>query len=117
MAESFITEQSPYPLSSWLSHVSLYEDYIIDFIIYPSYTLQSIACNFAFHPNFVDNYFKLNKVYKLWITDVKDDGMSVLPLEVGKVFNTNIKWDKPIEADIELFRRTNTESEKPLQLA
>lgn len=114
VAELFIKEQSPYSLTSWLSFISMYEDYGTDFIVYPSYTLNSIACNFAFHPNYVDNYFKLNKVYKLWIQKVDSDGASFLPLEVGKLFLTNIKWEKPTEEDMLFFKRDGNKITKKL---
>lgn len=96
----FIKETSPYSLTSWMANSLLYQYFGIDFIVYPSRATNNITCNIAFHPNFVDNYFKLDRVYKYKIKDVNKSGGNYSIEKVGKVFRTNIKWDDPTDEDI-----------------
>jgi hypothetical protein len=99
----FIKETSPYSLTSWIANSMLYDYYGVDFIVYPSFATNNITCNIAFHPNFVDNYVKLSKIYKYVITEMGDGNGSYSIKEVGKVFLTNIQWSEPTEEDIKEY--------------
>jgi hypothetical protein len=99
----FIKETSPYPLTSWIANSMLYDYYGIDFIVYPSFATNNLTCNIALHPNFVDNYVRLEKIYKYVITKIGDGNGSYSIKQVGKVFLTNIQWNEPTEDEIKEY--------------
>ncbi len=103
VAELYIREQTPYPLTSWMANSILYESLGIDYLVYPSFTMNSDSCNFAFHPNFVDKYFTLQKVFKCRIDTIADDDFN---LSIGQESNadfTSLSWQKPVADSLQKY--------------
>lgn len=96
----FVKESKPYSLTSWIANNMLYDYDVVDFIIYPSFATSQYSCNMAFHPNFVDNHLKLDRVFKLLITNVEQDTIRFLVTQTGKVRQTSIIWNDTTEEDI-----------------
>jgi hypothetical protein len=104
----FLEETHPYQLSSWLSNYLLYENNIFDSLLFESIESKSLHCNWAFHPNIVDKYFILDKVYKFenFTLDVEKRTYSnpdKIPCEIGEITNENIVWRKFIENDLKVY--------------
>lgn len=98
LSDLFLNEKQPYTLSSSIaSH--FFHTIGMDYIIYPSYADQSHSCNIAFHPNFMDEYGFLNKVYKVKVTDPKENRTLIEILEVGYYYRNKIEWESPTEND------------------
>lgn len=91
-SDIFIREHENYNLTSWLSNQSLYRMDGIDFIVYPSITTDTYSCNMAFHPNFIDNYFIFDRVYRIRFDSRVNDKITVSVGNVGKVTRTHIEW-------------------------
>lgn len=101
----FVVEKPPYPITSWLSDELLYAHMKNDLVLYPSVVTDSRFCNLAIHPNFVDRYLTLEKVAQIIITELSD----VISYSVGLMGipdRMNIRWDKPTEEQIQVFRNT-----------
>jgi hypothetical protein len=95
IADLFITEKFPYPLSSYIAHVALYGENAKDIILYPSVASHSYQCNFAIHPNIVDCYLVFNKVIRFKILEI--DSIQNLKLgtgneNIGEMTNNNFIW-------------------------
>jgi len=103
ISELFGSETSPYYLTSWIANSVLYEYHGIDFVVYPSFITKGVTCNIAFHPNFVDNNFRLDRIFKLIVTEINENGGKYTIEKVGKVLYTNIQWGPPNEADIQEY--------------
>ncbi len=93
----YLEEKEPYQLSSWISNYLLYQKNIFDCIIYESVAVNSLHCNWAFHPKIVDRYFSLDRVYKFdnIVYNHKTNKYSnpnKTPTEIGEVTNKNIEW-------------------------
>ncbi|MFT4567971.1 MAG: hypothetical protein ACI9FN_002939 [Saprospiraceae bacterium] len=73
IANRFITENKPYPLTSMISDELLYGELWRYFIIYPSVLAQNKLCNMAFSPNSVNENLMLEKVIKFKIVDKRDE--------------------------------------------
>lgn len=104
----FLEETTPYQLSAWLSNYLLYENNILDALLYESVETKSLQCNWAFHPNIVDKYFFLDRVYKFEnITFNETTKTFINPdeiaNEIGVVTNKNIVWRKFIENDLKAY--------------
>lgn len=102
-ADIFTSESKPYFLTSWISNDMIYQSQFADFILYPSFATNHYSCNIAFHPNFVDKYLKLDKVFKLTIQDRKDSSIHFTVLEIGEITQSAINWRYPNDKDIEWY--------------
>jgi hypothetical protein len=102
-SEIFSKETFPYSITSWIANSLMYEDDAIDFIVYPSFATQNMNCNIAIHPNFVDKYLKLSKIYKYIISESNKGYVKINLKNVGKIINTNILWNEPTEEDIKMY--------------
>lgn len=115
----FKFDVEPYKKSSWFANKMLYETNGIDYLLYPSAANLGNSCNWAIHPNIVDNYLKLKKILCLKIKEldlIEKDGLNNLKLsfekrEVGEIINTNINWRMPNDDDFE-FLPNKTEENK-----
>jgi hypothetical protein len=103
ISKLYADEQPPYSISSWIANKMLYDYYGIDFLVYPSFRLNSDSCNLAFHPNFIDKFFQLVSVIKFRITDFKDNSATYDVISIGKPNLTNIEWNLPEDGDIYTF--------------
>lgn len=101
IAEIFEKEPAPYYLSSWLANRALYGLKNFDFLVYPSFALNSNRCNLAFHPNFVDQFFQLHKVFKLRITEISKETAYYSILKVGLLRGSHIIWQPPSSENLE----------------
>lgn len=100
----FRTESKPYPLTSMISWEYLYGQMWRDLIIYPSVVSNELYCNMAFHPNSVDRNLRFEKVIKLKIDYVGDNGIKYsLGQKVGFIENTKMKWRDRTEKESELL--------------
>lgn len=95
VTDQFTVENNPYTLTSWLANEILFGDVCRDFIIYPSIAGYSKFCNFAFHPNSVDNNLKFKKVIKFKVEEIDSPNHLVYGSgKVGEIVNTRIVWRK-----------------------
>lgn len=101
----FRKEKSPYSLTSWIADSVLYQYKMVDFLVYPSFANEAITCNFAFHPNFVDQYFTLHKVYRFKVNKITESGLNFTFQEVGSISSSHIKWEPVTEQDAEVFTK------------
>jgi hypothetical protein len=92
IAEQFVLETPPYPITSWLSDEMLYGEQWKDFIIYPSVTNESYSCNMAFHPNIADLFLKFEKVIRFRVDECEKDRIAIAIGSVGEINNANIEW-------------------------
>ncbi len=100
----FRTETKPYPLTSMISWENLYGQMWRDLIIYPSVITNELYCNMAFHPNSVDRNLRFEKVIKLKIGYVSEDGLKYkLGKKVGVIENTKMIWRDRTDKETELL--------------
>ncbi|WP_010179668.1 hypothetical protein [Aquimarina agarilytica] len=105
IANRFITETKPYPLTAMISNELLYGELWRDFIIYPSVLARTKICNMAFHPNSVNENLILEKIIKFKIVDKKDKQFKFQLGKVGHYENTKLIWKNRTESENELFER------------
>jgi tetratricopeptide (TPR) repeat protein len=94
----FCKECYPYLSSALYSHI-LINECNVDLIIYPSIAYRQNSVNYMVNPNFVDNSFVCERVFKLKITG---DGASVMAsrlVSIGNYCDGLISWDEPNESD------------------
>ena len=105
IAEQFVLETPPYPITSWLSDEMLYGQQWKDFIIYPSVTNESYSCNMAFHPNIADLFLKFEKVIRFRVDECQKDRIAIAIGRVGEINNANIEWRnaKPEELNFNTY--------------
>jgi hypothetical protein len=105
IADRYVHENYPYPITSWLSNEFLYGQKWKDLILYPSIATDKIYCNMAIHPNTVNTQLILNKVIKFIIRGVEGEKILYSPGYVGEVVNTNLIWreSRPDEKDFFIF--------------
>ncbi len=111
IVEQFGFEQYPYHFSSWIANTLMYEHNGIDLLMYPSWKTQFIGCNYAIHPNFVDQYMSLEVVYEILVKELikvkpgseEKNSMKWSYGEMGIVDRTNIQWKWPTEQDVSMF--------------
>ncbi len=99
----FISETDPYPLTSFLSDEILFKQHIADCLYYPSYQFEQKNVNFAFRPDFVDKYFRLNKVYKYQIESFDGVNIRCGVFAYGIVENDKIIWNNINETEGKVF--------------
>jgi hypothetical protein len=80
----------------------LYQDKV-DFIVYPSSISNSKTCNVAFHPNFVEQYLRFDKVITFKIESIQNEKVEYAILEAGTLVGSNIIWRSAIEKDYKDF--------------
>jgi hypothetical protein len=106
IADLFVTETSPYALTSFLSHVALYGDHPKDLILYPSIASDSYQCNFAIHPNIVERYLSFQKVIRFKIHEM--DSSKFLRIgtgkeNIGELTEQKFVWRDSTEQEKEFF--------------
>lgn len=105
-ANLFTSESFPYSLSSWFAYTTLYEGmepYIIDAIIYPSTETKHTGNCIVFHPNFVDQYFKLTKIFKCQCRNSNSEKHDFGIGYIGEIKNGNINWRRATEEEGQYF--------------
>lgn len=95
LAELFVTEAPPYPVSSAIAHKMIFGQLGIDYILYPSFQTNSAASNMAFHPNFAASNMILNKILVLEVDEAKQEGVIVKHCKTGLAFHNQILWRPP----------------------
>lgn len=107
IADLFINEKEPYPITSWISNELLYGSAWKDFIIYPSFVSKTNTTNIAFHPNVADSHLHFEKVIRFKILNINDDKFSLSTGRVGELHQNNIKWRTATEEELDfsLFPR------------
>ena len=100
----FKSEGEPYYKTSWIANEYLYKMNGIDFIVYPSFVNAQNTCSMAFHHNFVDNYFRLEKVIFYKIISLDDREAKFEIISVGTPNLTNINWGAPTDEDLKRMR-------------
>ncbi len=115
ITEVFTMGKEPYNFSSYLAHSMMYNYFGIDFLLYPSRQTQFTGNNMAIHPNFVDQFMTLERVYTLEIKDVSikvggDCSMNMSYGKVGHVEKTNIQWLPFTIEENEIIKRACDES-------
>ncbi len=96
--------QNNYPLTSWFANKYLYKTNNIDLILYPSFANSKKTCSIAIHPNFVDRYLELEKIYILKITEFVENGYKFQLQRIGILSYTNIIWKYPKKEDTDYFK-------------
>lgn len=102
MGELFAKENEEiYPLTAFLADQILYhksvQDNIIYFpiLIYPSITNDFNSCNFAISPFFVNDYMRLEKVFKIKISEVSKEKLMFSYHQMGiEKSNLDLDWYK-----------------------
>ena len=103
-ANWFANEEEPYYKTSWIANKYLYKTNGIDFIVYPSFVKKQSTCAMAFHPNFIDNYLKLNKVISYKTIKIKNNIHEIQIVGIGKPSLTNINWTEPTEEEYDIMK-------------
>lgn len=91
--EKFLSESSPYNITSMICHSDLYESGDVDFVVYPSSKTLQNYCNFAFHPNVAQNNLIIDRVIRFKIVSDTEENLKVVYGEVGNRRNDRLKWD------------------------
>jgi hypothetical protein len=90
------TVKSDYSLSATLAHKSLYDETVAraDILMYPSLQSESLAGNFAIHPNFVNNCMKIERVYvvELLNYEVSTGKFDISINQFGRVIGNKFFW-------------------------
>lgn len=105
MSKIFKEEIEPYNLTSWISKFILYNNDQIDGLLYESVAGNSKQCNLVFHPNIVDRYFQIDRVYKMGeITRETTSDRLINPIEIpcqiGNLHNKKIIWRNFKKSDL-----------------
>lgn len=105
VANLFLSELPPYPITSLISYEMLYGKSPKDFIVYPSFANNSYSCNMAIHPNVVTNFMRFKKVIRFKVTEINGQKFSISTGRVGELVNNNMKWRTATleELDFSLF--------------
>lgn len=71
-SRSFVNDNK-YSISSYIAHKSIYDNQFGNtMLMYPSRQMQHSRTNFAFHPNFVDECMKIEKVYFVKMKNIEN---------------------------------------------
>jgi hypothetical protein len=89
-----------YHITSSFAHDILYEsrkqNINVSMLAYPSVVTNHNGINFAIHPNLVNSsMMQLQKILKLEVQKIEEDGIKVSMSMKGIEKNKNIKWQKP----------------------
>ncbi|HEV3252651.1 MAG TPA: hypothetical protein VGZ71_16950, partial [Puia sp.] len=101
ITERFISEECPYPLSSWIANEMLFGEHWKDFIIYPSVANKTYACNMAFHPNSADTLLKFEKVMKFTVDQFEFPQIRLSKVKIGEIVNSRMTWHKATDSEME----------------
>lgn len=99
IANLFVTVSEPYTVTSFIGHTHLFL-YQYDLIIYPSLKTDHLQCNIAFHPNFVDRFFRLERVYEVELEEVGGKKYIINVFQMAKLVDANLFWSRNIEEDV-----------------
>lgn len=103
IADLFMYESEPYRITSIFSNEILYDQLNFDYLIYPSVINQYYSCNFAIHPNVVQNYLRFIKVIKFKVNSIANNIYSLSIGKVGELDGPRIKWRPPIKEEEDIF--------------
>lgn len=105
IADLFLTETFPYPITSLVAYEMLYGKARKDFIVYPSFANDSYSCNMAFHPNVVNNSMRFEKVIRFKVISIEGHDLTMSTGRVGELVKNNIKWRDATkeESDFAMF--------------
>lgn len=96
LGELFLHENPPYSITSSIAFHLIYNR-LVDYIIYPSFITRAGSCNLAFHPNFVDEFFRIDRVFMLGIDKAEQHGAAVKVMAVAEYFQNFLAWREPRE--------------------
>jgi hypothetical protein len=105
IADKFVNEKKPYPITSMISNEYLYSDLWHDFIVYPSVVSKADYSNMAFHPNSVNDNLRFEKVLKFKVVDIINGQIKFNLGKVGFKENTKIVWRDITENESKIFRK------------
>lgn len=98
----YMHEAKPYPITSFISNKLLYQRNDLDFIAYPSVKRSHKQINFAFHPNSVNLFLNIQRVFRFKISANDSEGISFDIIGTGYLEGTRIKW-RDFEKDDEKY--------------
>lgn len=111
----FAFKTEPYKLTSYLSNELLYEITGIDGIAYPSRQQRHVGMNIVFHPNVINSFFTMKRIYKYRLinTDFEKGEFRISILEKGIVKGDSIRWSNNIDKlDVDYWEDLNPENFK-----
>jgi len=94
IANRYVKEIYPYPLTSFISDVILFGNHF-NFFIYPSIQTNLATCNFAFSTKTVDTHMKLKQVVKFHIKTMNESTATTTIDQIGTVVDDKILWNDP----------------------
>lgn len=109
VANKFVNEKEPYPLTSMISNELLYgRELWNDYILYPSILSDCKRCNIAFHPNIVNENLDLEKIieFRFGVNSEK----SVEFGKVGYYHENKLIWRKRNDDENYMFKIKKTSS-------
>ena len=109
LTELFLNEKKPYSLTSMISNEHLYNgdgNSWKDFLVYPSSATNSVYCNLAIHPNFVNSNLELVKVINLKIKGEVDKFFKFNIIKVGELKGNKMIWRANNSEDSKYFSTT-----------
>ena len=101
IANLFLTEVCPYPITSLVASELLYGKARKDFIIYPSFANDSYSCNMAIHPNVVDGFLKFKKVIRFKVLAISGQNFTMSTGRVGELVKNNIEWRTATQEELD----------------
>ncbi|AWA31015.1 hypothetical protein HYN48_13500 [Flavobacterium magnum] len=99
----FMHELNPYPITSYISNKLLYQRNDLDFIAYPCVKRSHKQINFAFHPNSVNQFLKIQRVFKFKINSIDSEGISFDIKGVAHFNGTRVEWQNSYQKTDEEF--------------
>jgi len=112
IAERFVNEKYPYPLTSWLGNEMLYGAHWKDFILYPSVANSAYACNMAFHPNSADTLLRFKKVLEFKMISINGTMIEMTDTRIGELSNSEMKWRRPNKGELSEMMPNGTYAKK-----
>jgi hypothetical protein len=101
IADLFLNEHPPYPITSCISNGLIYGSAWKDFIIYPSFANKAFTSNFAIHPNVADKYLRFIKVIRFKVIEINDERFLLSTGRVGEIVQNNIEWRTATKEEID----------------
>lgn len=105
ISDLFQNEKSPYHLTSWLAHNTLYQSKkavvhipgakSIDAVLYPCVSSRGHKSHLAFHPSFIDEYAELRYVAILKMNSFHATERGFDILRVGRQRDGEFEWAAP----------------------
>ncbi|RYE52899.1 MAG: RES domain-containing protein, partial [Sphingobacteriales bacterium] len=103
LGNAFISEEHPYPLSSWIANDILFGKQAVDVLYYPSVMTEQVSCNLAMTPTFVDRFLRPNRVFKMEIIEKTSRSIRPQVLAVGTMAGNKVIWDNIRDEDMAFF--------------